>query len=65
MYRRLLFSLLAVVLVLALAGCHKGKAQKATPEVDSKQPDSVLYARGVDLIKRKKYDAARMSLNLD
>ena len=61
MLRRIsaLFLLLAV---LALAGCHHNKVKNPIADVNSKQPDKVLFDRAMDAMKKAKYDVARLTL---
>ena len=54
-----------LILVLALAafstGC-KNKSQNPIANVDSKQPDKVLFDRAMEALKRNKFDVARLTL---
>jgi outer membrane protein assembly factor BamD len=53
--------LIAAVLVVALfsAGCHHSKVVNPIANVDSKQPDKVLFDRAMDAMKHGKYSIAR------
>jgi len=62
MYRRLLVSLVVSVLLFALAACTNKKAQNPIANVDSKQPDKVLFDRAMDALKHNRFDAARITL---
>lgn len=62
MHRRLLVFVLAVVSVLALAGCHNKKVKNPIANVNSKQPDKVLFDRAMDALKHNKFEAARLTL---
>ncbi len=62
MFRRLFFVTVALALTLALAGCHHNKVKNPIANVDSKQPDKVLFDRAMDAMKHRKYDVARLSL---
>ena len=62
MQRRLLLGFLIVGLVFTLASCHKNKVQNPIADVDSKQPDKVLFDRAMDAMKHNKFDVARMTL---
>jgi len=54
--------LLGTLLVLGVA-CGKNKNVKnPLAQVDSKQPDKVLFDRAMDAMKSRKYDVARLSL---
>ena len=58
----------AAILVLVLAvvfsvGCsRKNKSTNALANVDSKQPDKVLFDRAMDALKHNKFDVARLTL---
>src|SRR5947209_9266361 len=45
-----------------LAGCHHSKVQSPIANIDSKQPDKVLYDRSMDAMKHGKYTVARTLL---
>ena len=62
MYRRLLASFVVFVLLFALAACTNKKVQNPMANVDSKQPDKVLFDRAMDAMKHMHYDVARMTL---
>jgi len=62
MLRRLLITVPVLLLALVLAGCTNKKVQNPIANVDSKQPDKVLFDRAMDAMKHGKYDVARMSL---
>ena len=61
MHRRLINLLFAVVL-LALAGCHHKNTPSPLANVDSTQPDKVLFERAMDSMKRNKFEDARILL---
>ncbi len=52
---------LSGVLVLLLAGCHH-KVQNPMANVDSKQPDKILFDRAMDSMKHAHYEEARTLL---
>src|SRR5258706_6025119 len=57
--------LLSIALLSAAAfstGCHHNKVQNPIANVDSKQPDKVLFDRAMDAMKKGKYDVARITL---
>src|SRR6476469_10897624 len=58
------FTRLVVALSIALmvAGCHHNKVNNPIANVDSKQPDKVLFDRAMDAMKHGKYDVARLVL---
>ncbi len=62
MYRRLLIIVLAAAMCTMLAGCHNKKVQNPIAEVNSKQPDKVLFDRSMDAMKHNRFDVARMTL---
>jgi len=63
MVRRISIVVLLGVLVLMGSGCFKNKHVKnPLAQVDSKQPDKVLFDRAMDAMKSRKYDVARLSL---
>src|ERR1044072_4742733 len=62
MVRRLLSITVMAVLALSLAGCHNKKVSNPMANVDSKQPDKVLFDRAMDMLKHNKYDQARLTL---
>lgn len=57
-------ALLVLVLVVVFSvGCsRKNKSTNALANVDSKQPDKVLFDRAMDALKRNKFDVARLTL---
>jgi outer membrane protein assembly factor BamD len=62
MIRRALTVLVLAALVLGAASCSNKKVKNPIANVDSKQPDKVLFDRAMDAMKHSKYDVARMSL---
>src|SRR3954462_6188247 len=62
MVRKVLtLALLAATLMIA-TGCHHNKVINPIANVDSKQPDKVLFDRSMDAMKHGKYDVARITL---
>ena len=59
---RKLFASVLLVAALLLAGCHHSKVQNPIANIDSKQPDKVLYDRAMDAMKHGKYTVARTLL---
>jgi outer membrane protein assembly factor BamD len=53
--------LLAGVLMVAV-GCSNKKVSNPIANVDSKQPDKVLFDRAMDAMKHNRFDVARLSL---
>ena len=62
MLRRFTASLIFLLLALVTAGCTNKKVKNPIAQVDSKQPDKVLFDRAMDAMKHDKYDMARLSL---
>ncbi len=61
MYRKIITIGLLSVAGLT-AGCHHSKVVNPIANVDSKQPDKVLFDRAMDAMKKGKYDVARITL---
>lgn len=62
MFRRFTAMLSLAVALALLAGCHHNKVANPIANVDSKQPDKVLFDRAMDAMQHGKYDVARMTL---
>ncbi|HVP44234.1 MAG TPA: outer membrane protein assembly factor BamD [Terriglobales bacterium] len=62
MQKRLLLTVPVLLLAIVLVGCHKGKVQNPIANVDSKQPDKVLFDRAMQALAQHKHDVARMTL---
>ena len=62
MFRRIAVSLALGFALLTIAGCHHAKVVNPIANVNSKQPDKVLYDRAMDAMKHGKYDVARITL---
>jgi len=62
MIRRALTILFLAALVLGAASCSNKKVKNPIANLDSKQPDKVLFDRAMEAMKRAKYDVARMTL---
>jgi len=61
MFRRLMIAVLLGTMLIA-AGCTNKNVKNPIANLDSKQPDKVLYDRAMDAMKHGKYDVARLSL---
>jgi outer membrane protein assembly factor BamD len=61
MFRRVIIAFSIAVMLLTL-GCSNKKVQNPIANVNSKQPDKVLFDRAEDAMKHNKYDVARLSL---
>ena len=62
MLRRTLPVLVLALAVLSTAGCHHNKVQNPLANIDSKQPDKVLYDRAMAALKKNRFDVARITL---
>jgi outer membrane protein assembly factor BamD len=62
MFRRALIALSIGAALLAATGCTNKKVTNPIANVDSKQPDKVLFDRAMDAMKHGKYDVARVTL---
>ena len=47
---------------MVFVGCTNKKSVNPIANVNSKQPDKVLYDRAMDAMKHNKFDVARLSL---
>jgi outer membrane protein assembly factor BamD len=61
MSRRIPVMLLAGALISTVA-CTNKKVQNPIANIDSKQPDKVLFDRSMDALKHNRFDVARMTL---
>jgi outer membrane protein assembly factor BamD len=61
MSRRIPITLLAAVLVITVA-CTNKKVTNPIANVDSKQPDKILFDRAMDAMKHNRYDVSRLTL---
>ncbi len=61
MFRRILGTILLGVLAVTVA-CTNKKVSNPIANVDSKQPDKVLFDRAMDAMKHNRFDVARLSL---
>ena len=62
MFRRLPLLIALALLMSFVAGCHHNKVANPIANVNSKQPDKVLFDRAMDAMNHGKYDVARMTL---
>ncbi len=60
--RRAFIASLLLAALLLIAGCTNRKVQNPIANIDSKQPDKVLFDRSMDAMKHRKYDIARVTL---
>jgi outer membrane protein assembly factor BamD len=61
MFRRVLLCVL-MASAIVFVGCTNKKSVNPIANVNSKQPDKVLYDRAMDAMKHNKFDVARLSL---
>ena len=61
MFRRIPVLILLGILALS-AACTNKKVKNPIANVDSKQPDKVLFDRAMDALKHNKFDVARLTL---
>ncbi len=62
MFRRALIAISIGIVLLAATACTNKKVSNPIANVDSKQPDKVLFDRAMDAMKHGKYDVARVTL---
>src|SRR5664279_2172795 len=62
MFRRALIAVSIGAALLAASGCTNKKVSNPIANVDSKQPDKVLFDRAMDAMKHSKFDVARVTL---
>ncbi len=62
MFRRVFIALLLAASLLTGVACTTKKAANPLAQINSKQPDKVLFDRAMQAMKERKYDVARMSL---
>ena len=62
MLKRLTILIGIALLTLSFAGCHNKKVTNPIAQIDSKQPDKILYDRAMDAMKHNKFDVARLTL---
>src|SRR5246500_2208825 len=49
-------------LAMMVAGCHHNKVSNPIANLDSKQPDKVLFDRAMEALKHNRFDVARITL---
>ncbi len=62
MFKRFTTLMGIAVLTLSFAACHNKRVSNPIAQVDSKQPDKILYDRAMDAMKHNKFDVARLTL---
>src|ERR1041385_61759 len=62
MFRRVMIAILLGLVMISAVACTNKKVKNPLAQVDSKQPDKVLFDRAMDAMKKNSYDVARLSL---
>ena len=62
MFRRLFIALLLAASLLTGVACKNKKAANPLAQINSKQPDKVLFDRAMEAMKEHRYDTARIAL---
>lgn len=62
MVRRVLTLVLLLIVMTSAIACRNKNVKNPLAQVDSKQPDKVLFDRALEAMKKNKYDVARLSL---
>jgi outer membrane protein assembly factor BamD len=62
MFRRVMIAMLLGLVMISAVACTNKKVKNPLAQVDSKQPDKVLFDRAMDAMKKNRYDVARLSL---
>src|SRR5437870_865044 len=62
MFRKISTLIFLSILMLVGVGCHNNKAPNPIANLDSKQPDKVLFDRSMLFIHQNKFDQARITL---
>src|SRR3954469_2455834 len=60
--RRSLVAVLLAGMMVFVAGCRHAKVNNPIANLNSKQPDKVLFDRAMEAMKKGKYDVARLTL---
>lgn len=62
MFKRFTYFVATAALLLSFAACSNKKVTNPIAQVDSKQPDKILFDRAMDAMKHNKFDVARLTL---
>ena len=62
MFRRTLSIAIALAVLLLATACTNKKVNNPIANIDSKQPDKVLFDRAMDAMKHNRFDVARLTL---
>ncbi len=62
MLRRIAMIAVLAAVGMSLTACHNNKVKNPLAQVDSKQPEKVLFDRALTAMHQRKYDVARLSL---
>jgi outer membrane protein assembly factor BamD len=62
MIRRICIPVVLMASALTISGCRHNHATNPIANLDSKQPDKVLFDRAIEALKKGKYDTTRITL---
>ncbi|MDP9268864.1 MAG: outer membrane protein assembly factor BamD [Acidobacteriota bacterium] len=62
MSRKVFTTVLLIAVAMVATGCRHNNVKNPIANINSKQPDKVLFDRAMDAMKHGKYDVARLSL---
>jgi len=62
MARKVFTTVLLIAIAIVATGCRHNKVTNPIADINSKQPDKVLFDRAMDAMKHSHYDVARLSL---
>lgn len=62
MFRRVFIALMLAASLLTCVACKNKKAVNPLAQINSKQPDKVLFDRAMEAMKQRRYDTARLAL---
>ena len=62
MIRRICIPALLIISAFTISGCRHNNATNPIANLDSKQPDKVLFDRAIEALKKGKYDTTRITL---
>lgn len=62
MFRRVIIAVVLVTGLFSFTACSNKRVVNPIADVDSKQPDKVLFDRAMEAMKRNKFEAARLAL---
>src|SRR3974390_613862 len=62
MNKRFIRAVAILAVLITLAACSNKKGKNPIAQIDSKQPDKVLFDRAMDAMKHSRFDVARLTL---